>query len=339
MVTLTLYAAAREFYFADYFGFQQRIEEGLSADVQGLYFTDSDIYGSTAFARYDRLEAKWYGDLFLGQTVISGIDVAPDFAPVARLTGTIAGGLSIDAYAWSHALDGWSAERWQSAIFAGDDQITGNRFGNTLFGEGGNDRIDGGAGGDSLYGGNGADELFGGSGGDTLFGGNGADILHGGADTDYILGGAGNDILYGDGSGSAGFDILVGEAGADVLASVLGQGRVSMLGGDGSDSFYFTGAADAWSGRIPLSFVQDFTASDRIRLDPAAFAAISTRVTRDVLVNGPAALDADDHLIYWEGTLYYDPDGIGGAAQVAFARFDTVEPDMLTPGNFVVGAI
>jgi hypothetical protein len=49
-----------------------------------------------------------------------------------------------------------------------------------------------------------------------------------------------------------------------------------------------------------------------------SFAATGA-ITADNLVTGPAALDANDFLVYNAGTLYYDADGSGAGAAVAIA--------------------
>lgn len=85
----------------------------------------------------------------------------------------------------------------------GNDTITGNSYGNTLYGESGNDII---------YGSSVAstyeydhDTLYGGAGDDKLYGYYGDDLLKGGSGNDTLDGGFGNDILY----GGLGSDVFV----------------------------------------------------------------------------------------------------------------------------------
>lgn len=105
----------------------------------------------------------------------------------------------------------------------------------TLEGGGGNDTLIGGPGHDSLFGGDGHDVLTGGAGNDTLNGGDGAqDMVVGTGSaltlTDNALGGAGNDTLIGIELAS-----LTGTAGNDILNAAGFSGRVTLLGGNGSD--------------------------------------------------------------------------------------------------------
>src|SRR5690606_36797079 len=65
---------------------------------------------------------------------------------------------------------------------------------------------------------------------------------------------------------------------------------------------------------------------DTIRLDDAAIAGLGPRgeLSGGRFRIGGAAADADDRVIYDEasGRLFYDADGVGGAAQVRIARLD-----------------
>lgn len=131
--------------------------------------------------------------------------------------------------------------------YAGDDYISGSRFGDTLYGDegddtllgrDGNDLLDAGIGADSLDGGIGNDSLIGGDDDDRVIGGEGNDILYGdysdwyngsGRGSDTLLGGDGDDTLY----GGWGDDLLEGGAGNDSLNG--GMGKDSLDGGDGDD--------------------------------------------------------------------------------------------------------
>ena len=74
-----------------------------------------------------------------------------------------------------------------------------------------------------------ADNVWGNGGDDTLSGGNGNDTLRGGDGNDIIRGGAGDDKLLGD----AGDDRLLGGAGDDTITATSGNDTVD--GGDGDD--------------------------------------------------------------------------------------------------------
>jgi Ca2+-binding RTX toxin-like protein len=137
---------------------------------------------------------------------------------------------------------------WQSAIFGGDDRITGSYLNDKLVGYEGNDTIFGGLGDKLQY--NVATEDpspkpsairtpgqvatnpddFVADGNDFIDGRGGNDILDGGTGSDILLGGAGNDTLYGGGGdfadrlfGGAGSDDLYGGAGSDTFVLALGM--------------------------------------------------------------------------------------------------------------------
>lgn len=217
----------------------------------------------------------------------------------------------------------------------------------------GNDVIDAAGGDDIIDGGTGADSMTGGTGDDTYYVDNAGDqaieLAGGGADTvfttllDYTLagevekltssgagdftltgnalgntitGGAGKDVL----TGLGGKDILVGGAGDDVL--IGGALADTLTGGTGADNFVF----DSLTTSANKDTIKDFELSiDHIELDRAAFGAFSSNaagaLTAADLFYGTAATAANQHLIYSSttGALYYDADGLGGAAQVQIA--------------------
>jgi len=156
--------------------------------------------------------------------------------------------------------------------------------------------------------------------------GNGAnDRILAGNGPNYIDGGAGNDIIKGNG----GSDLIIGGAGNDRLT-----------GGSGNDSFVFNTALDA---RTNVDTITDFRHNqDRIALSLNIFQALDYTVKTDAFGHasgdrqfkvfgtlkpegfriGPAAVDADDRIIYSKvtGALFYDPDGSGPAEQIQFAQ-------------------
>ena len=151
-----------------------------------------------------------------------------------------------------------------------------------------------------------------------LTGGGGANLLSGGGGADTLFGGLGNDTL----SGGTGADRLTGGAGYDV--------------------FRFDGLPDAGA-----DLITDFAAGvDKLLLSLAAFTGIAGSAAGALGANlfwsgagVTSAHDADDRLVYdtTTGTLYYDPDGLGGAAAVALATFGTTRP-LLTAGDFILAA-
>jgi hypothetical protein len=155
----------------------------------------------------------------------------------------------------------------------------------------------------------GSDTINGSVGADKLYGGDGNDTFHGDAGNDMINAGNGNDTLFGD----AGNDTLFGGAGDDTLSG--GAGRDGMTGGAGADTFVFDTAPD----RTNVDRVSDFVhLQDKLAFSAATFAALSPgALSADTLALGTAATTANQHLIYDQasGSLWYDADGVGGAAQ------------------------
>jgi hypothetical protein len=150
-----------------------------------------------------------------------------------------------------------------------------------------------------------------------------------GAGADSMSGGNGNDTL----AGGAGNDTLVGGAGNDVLT-----------GGDGSDRFVFDTALSATN----VDTIKDFvTGTDKIALSAKVFSkftgsSVGIAITAGNLVVGAGttalAKDNDDYLIYdiTSDLLYYDKDGSGSGAPLAFVKIEltgTVAPAF---GDFLV---
>jgi Ca2+-binding RTX toxin-like protein len=123
-----------------------------------------------------------------------------------------------------------------------------------------------------------------------------------------IDGGEGNDTLR----GSAGDDTLIGGAGNDLIVS--GNGADQLTGGDGHDNFrinFPTGGIDT---------ITDFvSADDTIQILGSGFGLHKGILAADRFVLGSAAQDANDRFIYDNGALFFDADGVGGAAQVQIA--------------------
>jgi Ca2+-binding RTX toxin-like protein len=184
---------------------------------------------------------------------------------------------------------------WGSGSAQGNGLANAMRGGsgaNILQGEGGNDWMHSGSGKDLVVGGAGNDRIDGGSDNDRVYGGTGQDALHGGAGNDWIYGGTGSDTLY---------------------------------GGSGRDKFRFDTKPGKSSNQ---DRIVDFKAADdSIFLDHAVFtelgkgSAKGVKVAMDMFVIGTRARDAEDRIIYDRetGSLYYDRDGTGSAAQVKFA--------------------
>lgn len=225
--------------------------------------------------------------------------------------------------------------------------LTGNAAVNHLYGLDGNDRIDGKGGADTLVGGLGNDTYLVDNVGDTIIEnvGEGNDIVL--AKIDWTLGaniekltltgplaidGTGNElanVLTGNSSanqlfGLGGNDTLSGGAGNDLL--VGGMGADILIGGAGADRFRF----DVLEIAARKDTIKDFThTADHLEFSRAAFTAFAADPVGALdpleLALGIAATTASQHLVYTQstGALYYDPDGVGGAAQVQVALFTT----------------
>ncbi|UVF22856.1 hypothetical protein HPT29_028565 (plasmid) [Microvirga terrae] len=136
----------------------------------------------------------------------------------------------------------------------------------------------------------------------------GTDTLNGTSGSNTLKGYGGNDTLKGQG----GNDFLYGGAGNDTL-----------YGGKGKDSFVFDTKANS---RTNKDAIKDFkVVDDTVRLDNAVFTKVGANGTLKSGAfwtnNTGKAHDKDDRVIYDKdsGVLYYDADGSGKGAAVAFA--------------------
>jgi Ca2+-binding RTX toxin-like protein len=225
------------------------------------------------------------------------------------------------------------------------NKLVGNASANTLSGGAGNDTLDGGSGSDTLIGGAGDDIYmidnindvvteYSGEGTDTVYSTvsytllesiehltlNGLSIINGtgNASTNKIVGSSGSNIL----SGLAGNDTIDAGSGNDTLHG--GIGNDVLTGGTGMDVFSFNTALNSTSN---LDIITDFTSSDKIQLDNDIFSAIAgtgaLSINQFYTANGATSgLDADDRIVHnkTNGMLYYDADGSGSVAAVAFAQ-------------------
>ena len=231
---------------------------------------------------------------------------------------------------------------------AGDDHITGNAAANRLTGNGGADTLIGGGGAD-VYIADALDKIQEGlnAGIDTVFSAFnfklGLNIenltLQAGA---AALNGTGNALanrLVGNANanrldGKEGADTLIGGAGDDLLTG--GLGRDTLTGGADRDTFVFNAALAGGN----FDTITDFDApTERIRLDDAVFAVLSTGALSALAFAANAtglAADAFDRIIHntSTGELFYDTDGLDGAAGVKFAVL--VPGLVLSEANFTV---
>ncbi|MEI5682737.1 MULTISPECIES: calcium-binding protein [unclassified Mesorhizobium] len=144
----------------------------------------------------------------------------------------------------------------------------------------------------------------------TLVGNSGNNALRGGAGNDTLNGGTGNDKLFG------------------------GVGTDMLTGGVGSDTFVF----DTPLGSTNIDKITDYNvAQDTIQLENSVFTGLANGwLSAGAFHTGSAAHDSTDRIIYNKttGDLYFDKDGLGGAAATKFA---TLSPGLaMTAGEFLI---
>ncbi|WP_423069086.1 Ig-like domain-containing protein [Devosia sp. CN2-171] len=233
--------------------------------------------------------------------------------------------------------------------------LNGTSGADTINGLGGNDTLKGLAGNDTLDGGTGRDSMSGGSGNDTYVVDNSEDrvteLSGEGTDTvkssvSFTLGSnienltlTGSSSINGTGNslanvltGNGGANVLSGSSGNDTLNGKLGIDTLS--GGSGKDTFVF----DTALGSTNIDRISDFNVTDdTIALSKSVFAALSLgNLDVSSFFKGTAAADATDRLIYnsMTGALYYDPDGVGGVAQL---QISTLSKSLaLTAADFLI---
>ncbi|CAH0350277.1 calcium-binding protein [Sphingobium sp. CECT 9361] len=241
--------------------------------------------------------------------------------------------------------------------FSGFEDFTliGTSGSDILKGGIGNDRLFGGEGQDKLYASLGNDELHGGAGNDHYFvdidtnptslieeDGEGTDTVFASVGTFLfynleILRLTGADDISGAGNGLA--NMIVGNAGSNLLFGYTGRDNISggdghdtifggedadtLTGGNGFDTFYF----EALQSSAERDTITDFgVGGDQMFLPHEVFTGLGdvefpTRLPAAYFNAGTKAATADHHVIYNKATgiLYYDPDGVGGEAQIQIA--------------------
>ena len=243
----------------------------------------------------------------------------------------------------------WTLDNYlENLTLTGNNAISGT--GNTL-----SNILSGNEADNSLFGGDGDDYLWGGSGGiDTLNGGAGNDTYdvdaddiineepNAGIDTvDSIaswtlganlenLGLDGYNAINGTGNelnnnirGNFGANTLFGGAGNDWLNGIDGNDR--LVGGRGNDTLTGGAGADRFIRKYSTTAIDTIT-DFQVGVDLLAFSAsgFGGGLAGGAVLNetqftiGSAAADSSDRFIYNSatGALFFDADGIGGAAQV-----------------------
>jgi len=151
----------------------------------------------------------------------------------------------------------------------------------------------------------------------------GIEVIDGSRFNDTLVGDAGANAFWGD----AGNDYLSGGGGCDTLG-----------GGSGYDTFAFGAAL----GTSNVDTINDFDAAagEAMILSRNVFLNIREHelgIFDTAFTKGAAATSASHRLIYnpSTGEVFYDADGVGGAAQVKFA---IIAKDLaLTAENFKMG--
>jgi len=323
------------------------------------------ISGATAGSSFDYVVSDAAGALATGHVTIATVATsdAVDRITVAPVysASQIGGQGDKDKLTGGGGIDQLSGDAGNDLLDGaeGADRLYGGDGNDALRGGADADFLDGGVGNDYLDGGTGADLLTGGAGNDQYVVDHANDLIietqSGGTDkvlasinhtlaaeveqlalTGTALVGTGNALdnkltgnefdnkLYGE----EGKDRLVGGDGADWLYG--GADTDVLLGGQGADMFVF----DTLGLSPERDRVVDFTiGEDKIAIDRAVFAAfagdLAGALDAGAFYLGKVAATSDQHLVYnpLNGSLYYDSDGVGGAAQVQIAAF-TGSPEL-----------
>lgn len=207
----------------------------------------------------------------------------------------------------------------ENITLRGSANVVGNALGNDMRSGIGQNVLNGMGGNDTLYGYHGSDWVYGGSGNDIMSGSSGQDWVYGGSGSDIVNGGSGNDWVWGD----AGRDTVYGGLGNDTVSG--GAGNDTLYGNAGRDTFVFDTKLNKSSN---VDLIKNFSIRyDSIWLDNAVFTNLGrgsdkgVKLASDMFVTSTTAQDAQDRIVYDRdtGSLYYDRDGTGSAAQVKFA--------------------
>ena len=220
--------------------------------------------------------------------------------------------------------------------------MSGNEIAQTIVGNDGDNFIDGRGGADALTGRLGNDNY----------------VVDNSGDTIVELAGQGNDRVWTSASYALGTDVsietftttlhtgtaTIGLAGNGVAQTIVGNdgnntidglgGNDTLTGRAGNDIFAF----DSALGPSNVDTITDYSvANDTIRLENAILTALAAGpLPAGAFRNGAAAADGDDRIIYdsASGFLYYDADGLNGAAAKAFAK--VTAGLALTEADFIV---
>jgi Ca2+-binding RTX toxin-like protein len=211
-----------------------------------------------------------------------------------------------------------------------NDIINGMSGNDTLYGMGGNDILNGGSGIDRMFGGKGNDTFYVDNIGDVVveIAGEGSDIVA--TTVSYKLAAAASiERLNTTSQGGKSAINLTGNEFAQEIIGNAGDNRLEgregndiLRGGAGKDTFVF----NTKLGQSNIDTITDFNvADDRFLLSDAIFTKLNTGTLASAYFRANTtglAQDSNDHIIYETdtGKLFYDADGIGGAAGIQFAK-------------------
>ena len=300
-----------------------------------------------SYSGIENLTGGAFADFFIGDGVANRLDGGAG-------DDILIGGLGSDVLIGGAGLDTASYEDNFGAVFV--NLASGQGFGNAAQGDSysGIENLTGGAFADVFIGNSAVNRLDGAGGDDILIGQLGGDVLVGGAGSDTAsyednFGAVFVNLTLGQGFGNAAqgdtyqsienligsvfFDTFIGDGAANILAG--GRGNDTLTGAGGADVFRFDTALD---GAINVDAITDFNAvDDTIQLDDAVFAALGLgTLSASAFATGASATTAAQRIIYnaATGSLFYDPDGSGAAAQTLFA---TVQNNaILSNADFIV---
>ncbi|WP_292050597.1 MULTISPECIES: Ig-like domain-containing protein [unclassified Brevundimonas] len=159
-------------------------------------------------------------------------------------------------------------------VLNGNDNVSGERLNNRLYGFDGDDILNGNLGNDLLRGGAGNDILNGGDGNDVLIGGSGVDIMNGGAGSDVFrfergdafgIASTSRDIIedFSNASLSQGGDVL------DLSSLLIGEGRIGRSAGNLANYLHFEATAEGTVVHISTvgAFAGGYSANNQIATD------------------------------------------------------------------------
>jgi Ca2+-binding RTX toxin-like protein len=230
--------------------------------------------------------------------------------------------------------------------------LTGNEFTQSIFGNAGANQLSGGGGADTLVGFGGDDYYFITDGRETVIesAGGGNDRIFTSVDF-HLQAGVDVEVLTTDfNAGTAGIDIagnelanvIIGNAGNNILDG--GAGKDVLYGNGGADLFLFSTALNTAAGGTFASLaatanvdqINGMAFDDKIGLDGARFGLTPGALPASAFVQGTAAMDADDRIIYdpTTGALLFDADGSGAGQAQLFAYLNG--PFSLDASFFVV---